>query len=547
VEFTIAAPQPELLTAAIDDDRVLAGKLFLDLRLLQNTQGDTFNVDVDWAKDPDGGTLTQHYTVQCADAGSDTCDTGPLLAPNDAPTNANWSQSPSFRIPDADDYLPFVTVHITNGFGNEITRTFPIVGDNRPRYAETTPTVTMAAGATSSVDVTQVFPSPLLTDSQDLTIQPYFAEMLQHLPAGVTPDIEQRNGDWFLTLHGQPNADAIGTYTFSFPFEQEPQGSGFKPAPALVTLNVAASTGPGYRALLKSVPEQLADRAYRNVYPDYGVQVAQTLAPSDTGFTPFTGTVHCRLVTGPLVVFDKPCQADHEFPWPTGRVSGLLNASVYVTSNTQPVSSDPAYQTSLITKFLDPEITQQATKPADLTTTFTMRLYDDSPVQPPFNQSGYDVTCHEDGGSGHTCLNGGTLTLPRTPGAHELVVRVTAPDHTMTTEHVAWNVATPAHTLAVSVPAGDHRAGSQMKVDLGRMLPHESYVVTIGDHQVAKGKAGLDGTAVETVAIPQGLAAGKHTVKVVGATKQRTGEHAVHVVRPSRRILSAPRPRMQLG
>ncbi|HCB03819.1 MAG TPA: hypothetical protein DEQ43_06155, partial [Nocardioides bacterium] len=184
VEFTMVQPAPEVMSATVRDDRVLNGSLFLDLRLLQSTRTDTFTVGVDWADDGRGHTISKTYTVQCQDAGGDvpSCDTGPMILPTEAPTNANWSESPTFRIPDDQNFLPQVDVTITNSYGNVITRSFPILGDHRPSYATNTPYVAMPAGTFSRQDVVEVFPSPLLTESQDLTILPYVQQIAAQLP-----------------------------------------------------------------------------------------------------------------------------------------------------------------------------------------------------------------------------------------------------------------------------------------------------------------------------------------------------------------------------
>jgi hypothetical protein len=351
VEFTVEPPSPTLLKSEIRDDRVLNGSLSLDLRMHQNTPSDTFNVHVDWANDGNGNVISRHYTVHCVNAGFDTCDTGPLVEPEHAPTNSQWSESPTFRIPDHENFLPYVSVHITNRLGQIIKRTFRITGHHRPAYATRTPDVVMPAGVFSRVDVVEIHPSPLLTQSQHLTIRPFVESIAKHLPPGITPDIEHFNGRWFLQLRGTPQADAIGPHTFAFPFEQEPEGSGFRPAPALVTLNVAAASSPGYRSVLRNTPSAFLDRFYRNIYPDYVVQVTQVLGPEQNEFTAFTGTVRCRLTAGPTVIFDKVCNAGAQFPWPTEHVSDTLEASTYLESATQPISADGAYSVGLTTKF----------------------------------------------------------------------------------------------------------------------------------------------------------------------------------------------------
>ena len=93
----------------VEDDRVNTGALSLDLRMTaEHPQSDTFAVDVVWADDGLGNEVVKHYTVQCVDAGANTCDTGPLHRPgrpDEAPTNPQWSEAPTFLIPDDAELL----------------------------------------------------------------------------------------------------------------------------------------------------------------------------------------------------------------------------------------------------------------------------------------------------------------------------------------------------------------------------------------------------------------------------------------------------------
>ncbi|MBO9523470.1 MAG: hypothetical protein J7518_18220 [Nocardioidaceae bacterium] len=531
VEFTMLPPAPEVMTAQVRDDRVLDGSLFLDLRMLQSTRSDDFTVHVDWADDGRGNVVSTTYTVHCQDTGSDvaTCDTGPMILPEEAPTNANWSESPTFRIPDEQDFLPQVTVTITNGYGQVVTRSFPVGGDHRPSYASRTPSAEMPAGTFSRVDVVEVFPSPLLVDSQDLTILPYVQSIAAQLPEGVHPDIEERNGHWYLQVAGTPQADAIGPYVFYFPFEQEPTGSGFRPAPALVTLEVKAATQPGYRSILRGTPSAFLQRQYRNVYPPYQVQVAQVLGAGESAFGTFTGTVKCRLTAGPTVVFDKPCANNQPFPWPAERISDTLEASTYVESATQPVSADGPYAIDLSTKFVDPKVTRIAD--SALLARFTMTLRDLNIVLPPFGSHGYQVACSRDGAAFAACFDSGSLSLPRVPGSHTLLVRATAPDHAATTVRVPWAVATPPATFVVQAPGRPKRRGTKVLIAASRLLPGEAYVIRIGTRTVASGKATLAGTVRRWVVIPRATRPGRVTVTVRGATARRLGRDVMRVVR----------------
>ncbi|HCB03818.1 MAG TPA: hypothetical protein DEQ43_06150, partial [Nocardioides bacterium] len=110
-------------------------------------------------------------------------------------------------------------------------------------------------------------------------------QIAAQLPEGVHPDLEERGGHWYLQVAGTPQADAVGSYVFYFPFEQEPNGSGLRRAPALATVEIKAATAPGYRSTLRDTPTAFLDRQYRNKYPDYWVQVAQVRDDDEDDFT----------------------------------------------------------------------------------------------------------------------------------------------------------------------------------------------------------------------------------------------------------------------
>ncbi|WP_456697683.1 hypothetical protein [Aeromicrobium sp. P5_D10] len=531
VEFTMDEPAPEVLSAEVRDDRVLDGSLFLDLRMLQSTRSDTFTVDVDWADDARGNKISKTYTVQCEDTESAiaSCDTGPMILPDDAPTNGNWSESPTFRIPDDQDFLPEVTVKITNSYGHVTTKTFPIEGDHRPKYASQTPSVVMPAGKFSRIDVVEVFPSPLLTESQNLTILPYYDSIVEQLPEGVRPDLEKRGSRWFLQITGTPQADAIGPYMFYFPFEQEPQGKALRPPPALASVEIKAAAEPGYRSILRGTPTEFLNRQYRNKYPDYTVQVAQVLADGQSEFGKFTGKVKCKLTTGPNVVFDKVCAADKPFPWPAERISDTMVASTYLQSSNQLVSDDGAYEVNLSTKFVDPTVRQVAG--TSKLARFAMALRDLNVVLPPFKAKGYTVKCSRDRGAYASCFDNGALSLPRVPGRHTLDVRVTAPDGASTTTRLPWVVTTPKASFKVKVTDKRKKRGAKIWVTATRLLPGESYVVRINGRKVVSGKASLDGGVRKKVRIPRATHTGKVSVTVRGATASRSGKDMLRVVR----------------
>lgn len=534
VEFTIRQPEPEIITSDIRDSRTLNGALSLDLNLAQNTRSDTFDVAVDWATDGSGTPVTKHYTVQCVDTGADTCGTGTLVTPDDAPTNPQWSESPTFTIPASQNYLPFVNVTITNSYGQVIKRAFPIVpGDNRPTYDTSIPTAVIPAATgddNTTVDVVQVHPATLPVGAdQTLTIQPYFDQIIDQLPPGLRPDIEQKpNGEWWLQVKGSTSADSIGTHSFYFPFEQEPIGSNLRPPAALVNLEVKAAVQPGYRAILRGVPAAFLDRQYRNVYPAYKVQVAQVLDAGQTTFTPFTGTVMCKLVSGPRTVFDKPCAADQPFPWPTQRITDPnLTASVYLVSATQELSADGPSVASLGTRFVDPQVSTTTPAATALKQAFALRLDDNGPIQPPY--AGYTVTCSQDGKAYAPCFSGGVLTLLRVPGKHTLDVRAKAPDGATSTTRFPWTVTPTARTLGLRVPTVKKKRGTVVTLSGSLLLPGESYVLRIGGIVVGRGTATSAGTFSKRVVIPKRLRAKAYAVLLTGATASRKAVRTIRL------------------
>lgn len=535
VEFTIREPEPEVITATVRDSRELGGSLSLDLRLLQNTRpnatADDFTVKVDWASDGDGTPVSETYQVQCFDTGFDTCDTGPLSeGPPEFPTNANWSKSPTFFIPPTQNYLPFVNVTITNSYGQVIERAFPITpGDQRPKYLSDIPTVELPAGVSDTdytVDVVQVTPSTLPVDADpDLTIQPYFGQIVDQLPDGLRPDLVKKpNGEWWLQIKGSTAFDSIGTYPFYFPFEQEPIGSGLRPPPALVNLEVKAAVAPGYRAILRGVPAAFTDRSYRNVYPDYKVQVAQVRTDGGTSFTPFTGTVKCKLVSGPQIVFDKPCAQDKTFPWPAERITdgGGMKATVYVESASQQISADGPYEAALMTRFLNPIVTTTTPATNALKQNFALRLDDNGPVNAPF--AGYTVTCSFDKTAYKPCFTDGTTTLLRVPGTHTIDVRAikSAPSAATTNYRYTWTVPTPKKTLGLKLPVTSIKRGKSMTVKGSLLLPRESYKIRIGGITVATGRCTDLGTISRRVKVPARLKPGRYKVVLIGANGTRT-------------------------
>ncbi len=562
VEFTIIRPAAEVLTAEIEDDRVDDGSLTLNLRLLQNTRGDgpsdepEFDVEVDWADDGLGNVVTEHYDVRCVDTGFTTCDTGPLIdQPSGGPTNDQWSSSPTFQVPDDQNFLPHVTVRITNSYGETITRIFPIEGEHRPKYADMTPYVEMPAGTFSRVDVVQVipsdlFPPPSTPGFEQIQIQPFLEGMIEQLPPGVTPDLDHKeNGEWWLQLRGEPTADAIGQWTFYFPFEQVVDDGNYRrPAPALTTLEVVSSTSPGYRGIIRGAPHDLSDRVYRTAYPDWMVQAAER-RPGDEGeFTDFAGTVKCKLEAGGQVVFDKPCTANGPFPWPQQVVLGSQFASVYLESDTQPVSADGPYTVNLIGNFLDPTVTLEPVERGDITAAVKLRIDDVMApigvVPPPFSAAGYTVTCSLDSGPFSPCLDSGEGTVPSSPGNHTLDVKVVAPDDATVVRRVTWNGG-PKLSLGVTArptTASALKAGFDLALGYGGLVAPTYAAKGFDVKCVNDGKAvACDSGSLALLRVP-----GKHVLMVTAKApapdaQTVTAKHAWSVGTPKKKLtVNAP-------
>ena len=328
VDFTIAAPEPEIMTASLKDDRTLDGKLLLDLRLTEDVPNDTFDVEVEWADDLSGKPLVKSYTVVCRRLNATACETDPLNAgPPTAPTNANWSESPSFRIPDDYDFLPQVTVRITNSHGREVTRVFPVLGDHRPRFVDPAPYVQIPVGTFTRTRVVEVTPATTYPD-QRLTIRPYVEAITKQLPPGLQMQLVQDEGRTFLEVFGQPESADLGLYTLAVPVEQEPEGAGVRATPARVTLDLRTSVTPGYRAYLTNV--EWGVHFHRSTWPNHYVDVA--FQGTEWGERPPATAdlkVMCELRRDGQVLFSKECAAGKAFPWPKERRFGTYDAKVW--------------------------------------------------------------------------------------------------------------------------------------------------------------------------------------------------------------------------
>ena len=181
VPFAIAPPVPTLTDSnlgepELHDDQILDGKLFFDLRLLQDTPSDVFDVEIEWAYGGQGDRVVESYTVQCVAVGDGTCETGALTSPAGAPINPQWSASPSYEIPQDQAFLPQIVVKVTNSHGVTVERVFAMPGEHRPTFANPAPYAEMPVGAFSRVRLTEVIPSALLPN-QDVSIFPYVEEI----------------------------------------------------------------------------------------------------------------------------------------------------------------------------------------------------------------------------------------------------------------------------------------------------------------------------------------------------------------------------------
>jgi hypothetical protein len=244
----------------------------------------------------------------------------------------------------------------------------------------------------------------------------------------------------------------------------------------------------------------------------------------------FTGVVKCRIEASGLTVFDKPCAADEPFPWPAQRISGPMDASVYLVPGAQPLATDGPYTVTIGTKFLNPALTVEPAHSGDHTRRFTLALSDGGFVPPPFSDLGYTVTCSQDGGHARPCLDTGVTTLLRTPGGHVLHVLVTAPDGAHTGARLEWRVPIPPVTLHVSRPDRTRPAGSHAMIVARGLLPRERFAIPIAGTRVAHGTADDRGRVRDRVMVPRRLRPGRVEVVVVGATKHRRGHRHLRVV-----------------
>lgn len=542
LDFTLDVPRPEVIHAALVDNRVDDGRLFLDLRLEQQTPGDTFDVSVEWADDNNGHKSVVDYTVTCRDfVVDDYCETDPLNAgPPDAPTNANWSSSPSFELPEDAQFLPFVTMTVTNSYGVSIKQAFPIMGEHRARYADRTPYIRMEIGKFNRVKVTDVTASTLEPNAT-IDVLPYVDEIAAQLPAGLTPDLQDvgpPGGTYELQLRGTPESADIGLYTFYFPVAQYPQHPAGDPAPAQVVLDIVPSVDPGFRAILSNVPTGGSFDLYRTGFPPFAVQVAYETPPGHAAADDpdYEGVVTCHLENAGQVVFDKPCAVGQDFPWPAGEPDGDWLASVVAGPSGTDTVNTAKYQTTFVTRVLRPTLSRDPVAADALQQPVRLGIVDfldatSHPIAPPFSSAGYGTTCRIDGATAYKpCLDKGSMQVTRTPGAHSVQARVAAPDGAVVVRTLTWVVATPPAKLTVKTPQGTWRAGTKEKVKLAAFLPGEHYKLFLGGKLIDKGVVALNGKAELRIRIPDAVAPGKHVLMVRGEVPRRKGRTTVHVL-----------------
>ncbi len=353
-------------------------------------------------------------------------------------------------------------------------------------------------------------------------------------------DVERIDGRYYLEIKGEPNSDDMGVYTFYFGAEQEPEGSGYRAAPALVTLNIVPTAQTGFRALLRNTPSSFSDRFYRNVYPDFGVQAAYR---GDDPDARFTGTITCTLTASGTLIFSKPCAQDAPFPWPDRLIDGGMTASVVASSPGQEVD-DTVYSMSLHTRFVHADVSVDAAAAAALRATARLSLTDftvndiSGGVAPPYSQQrspgashGYRITCSNDGSAWRACLDNGTVSLLRVPGRHQLRVRVVAPDDAVRVSTVSWSVGTPAQRFAVRLNRKKVHKRAKLRVQATGLLPREHYRIKVGAVALATGIADDLGRVDRVVKVRKTVKAGKRAVKVIGVNGTRHGKHPVRVRR----------------
>jgi hypothetical protein len=542
---------PQLGTATLVDDRTgNDSRVFLDLELGQQTPTDTFTVDVLWADDALGHKSESTYTVHCAQVSTEPgCLTG-SFGNGSTPANANWSQLPLFSLPIDQNFLPYVTVKITNGYGAEVVRTFPIVGESRAKYTDRTPIVTMVVGRSSDVPITTVHPSTLL-DDPTLSLSNVLDQIVPRLPPGVTPYLTGPDASGFYTIGvtGRPESKDIGPWTFYFPVDQLQLENGVhisvpdsRPPPAQVTLDVVAKATPGFRGLLWNLPSGGVSTNVREAWPLWGVRVPYSRPPgADPADDPvFAGPVVCDLkrdghaVTG----FPQLCPQDAPFPWPGDLTDGSYEASVTAI---RPLELGPDVDGSTNTRqfnavILRPTLTRQAGTGTTDTLALAVEDYYGNPfgkVAPPFSPKGYQVTCRFDGAAAVPCLDGGTQTVLRTPGAHSVSVLVTSPDGATMERALGWAVDTPPTALGVAAPR-KVKAGRSFTVDVSGLLPTETFTVVFGGRSYV-GTASSAGAGSVTIKVGKKAKAGKQKVAVAGATAQRAGSDTIKVVKKKRR------------
>ncbi len=326
---------------------------------------------MEWADDNAGNRVVEDYTVTCRDLDPEpACETDTFQGTTN-PTNPNWSAVPLMRLPVDQDFLPSVTMKVTNSYGGTVSQAFPITGEHRAQYADRTPYVQMEVGhdygSTDVIDVTTVSPSDLIPGAS-IDIEPFVNEIEAQLPEGAKVDQrDDGSGGTILELLGRVETGDIGLHTFSYPVQQTIPPSDpllatgdANPPPASVTLDVVASTTPGaFRAILSPV-EQDDPIVRRDGFPDVAIQVPyQTPLGDDPADDPtYQGGVLCQLQESGQTVFAQPCAVDAPFPWPEGLPDGDWKATVVALSFNPGETIDPdPYEITFSTRLLKPTLT----------------------------------------------------------------------------------------------------------------------------------------------------------------------------------------------
>ena len=285
-------------------------------------------------------------------AGTNTCDTGPLLAPGpgEPPTTRTGRDHRPSRFLTPRTSCLTCTVTITNSYGETITRVFPITGEHRPKY-DVHDAVRRDAGrhglrrSTWCGSTPPRFPArPRPRGSSGCRSSRSSPGILEDLPAGVSPGSSPRGQRRVVAdqLQRQAHRRRHRPSTLLLPLRAEHRRRQ-RPSAGARAGDRSRWCRARYR-LPRHHPWRAAARSPTastgRTTPTGRCRLRRSSRPGRSEFTDFTGTRDVQAArAGPNVVFDKPCTTNAPVPLAQPRRSAGCSAPA--STSTRPTHRPP--------------------------------------------------------------------------------------------------------------------------------------------------------------------------------------------------------------